>query len=162
MGAASALVDICAHLKKFFTDFRPETQSVTINFAMRTCEISFKVDIPAGWRKRQRKMVVPAHGGFSITKMFDSVFNQYRHEWMRAGTDYILDASKLPFPATCLVTMEGMISKNEGQCCARRCRSVPCIGSQTARILSLAWCCAGCGTTPASPRPPCWTFHCDP
>ena len=112
MGAASALVDICAHLKKFFTDFRPETQSVTINFAMRTCEISFKVDIPDGWRKRQRKMVVPAHEGFSITKMFDSAFNQYRHEWRRAGTDYILDANKLPSPATYLVTMEGRISKD--------------------------------------------------
>lgn len=112
MGAANALIDVCAHLKKFLTDFRPETQSVAINYARRTCEISFKVDIPDGWRKRQRKIVVPALGDFAITKMFDSAFNQYRHEWRRAGTDYILDANKLPSPATYLVTMEGRIGKD--------------------------------------------------
>lgn len=112
LNAANAVVDICIRLKKFFSDFRPETQSVAINFADHTCEISFRINIPDGWRKKQRKIVVPAHESFAITRMFDSAFNQHRHEWKRIGSEYVLDASKLPYSETYLVTMEGQVSKD--------------------------------------------------
>ena len=112
IGAANALIDVCVRLKEHFSDFRPETQSVAINFADRTCEISFRVSIPGGWRKRQRKIAVPAHEGFAITKMFDTAFNQHRHEWRRAGTEYVLDANKLPSSETYLVTMEGQVDRD--------------------------------------------------
>lgn len=112
VNAANAIIDICVRLKEFFSDFRPETQSVAINFADHACEISFKINIPEGWRKKQRKIVVPAHEGFSITKMFDTAFNQHRHEWKRLGSEYVLDANKLPSSETYLVTMEGQVSKD--------------------------------------------------
>ena len=112
IGAANALIYVCIRLKERFSDFRPETQSVAINFADRTCEISFKVSIPGGWRKRQRRIAVPAHEGFAITKMFDTAFNQHRHEWRRAGTEYVLDAKKLPSSETYLVTMEGQVDRD--------------------------------------------------
>lgn len=112
VAAASAVIDLYDKMKKHFADFKQETRSVTINFTQHTSEMSFKVTVPDGWRKRHRKIVLPAYDGFSVVKMMDDSFNEYKHLWRRTGDEFVLDANKLPSAETYLVTMAGRVSKS--------------------------------------------------
>lgn len=110
--AASAVIEWYDKIKKVFEDFRPETRSMTINFTRRTSEMSFKVTVPDGWRKRHRKIVLPAYPGFGIVRMMDESFNERKHLWKRIGDEFVLDANKLPSANTYLVTMEGRVGES--------------------------------------------------
>lgn len=110
--AATSVIDWYDRIKKHFEDFRPETRSLTINFTRHTSEMSFKVTVPGGWRKRHRKIVLPAYSGSSIVRMMDDSFNEQKHLWRRIGDEFVLDADTLPSADTYLVTMEGRISKS--------------------------------------------------
>lgn len=112
VGAADAVVGWYDRVKEFFTDFKPETKSMSINFARHTCSISFRITVPGGWRKQQRKLVLPAYSGFEVTNMIDSSLSEHRHLWKRVGNEYRLDARRLPLSETYLVTMEGSVNKD--------------------------------------------------
>lgn len=110
--AASAVIEGYDRIKNIFADFRPETRSMTINFTRRTSEMSFKVTVPDGWRKRHRKIVLPAYAGSGIVKMMDESFNEHKYLWKRIGDKFVLDANKLPSANTYLVTMEGRVDES--------------------------------------------------
>ena len=110
--AASAVIEWYDRIKKIFEDFRPETRSMAINHTRRTSEMSFKVTVPDGWRKRHRKIVLPAYAGFSIVRMMDESFNEHKHLWKHIGDEFVLDANKLPSANAYLVTMEGRVNES--------------------------------------------------
>jgi len=112
IAAASAVIDWYDRIKKHFEDFRPETRSMTINFTRCTSEMSFKVTVPEGWRKRHNKIVLPAYGGSGVVGMMDDSFNDHKHLWRRVGSEFVLDADNLPSAETYLVTMEGSVSRS--------------------------------------------------
>lgn len=84
---------------------------MNINYNRRTSEMSFKVSVPEGWRKRHRKIILPAYHGFGVSKMMDDSFTEHKHLWVRIGDKFVLDADKLPSAETYLVTMVGSVSK---------------------------------------------------
>lgn len=98
-------------VRRFFADFKPETRSMSINFGKQTCSISFKIIVPDGWKKRKRKVVLPAYKGFSISSMVDSSLNTHKHLWKRIGQEYVLDARELPLSETYMITMKGCVDR---------------------------------------------------
>ena len=109
---ADAVIGWYDRVRDFFSDFRPETQSMSINFAKHTCSISFKIMVPDGWKKKQRKVVLPAYRGFNVSSMIDSSLNTHKHLWKLVGQEYVLDARNLPPSETYLVTMEGKVDRD--------------------------------------------------
>lgn len=111
ISATSEVIGWYDRVRRFFADFKPETRSMMINFDKQTCSISFKIIVPDGWRKRKRKIVLPAYRGFAVSSMIDSSLNTHKHLWKRIGQEYVLDARALPLSETYLITMKGHVDR---------------------------------------------------
>ena len=65
--AAAAIIGWYDRIKELFTDFKPETRSMTVNFSRGVSQIGFQVTVPEGWRKNKRKVKIPAIRGYRIS-----------------------------------------------------------------------------------------------
>jgi len=88
--ATSAFVGWYDKVKELFTDFRPETRTMSINFSRRTSQIGFQITVPEGWRKHSRKIKIPALSGYNILRMTDEGFNEQKHLWGLIDENYVL------------------------------------------------------------------------
>lgn len=79
-----------------FRDFKPETRTMTIDFTHGTSSVGFMIKVDEGFRKRRRKITIPAHHGFSISNMMDATFNQLVHKWEQVDGHWVLEAKELP------------------------------------------------------------------
>lgn len=110
--ATSAFVGWYDKVKELFTDFRPETRTMSINFSRRTSQIGFQITVPEGWRKHSRKIKIPALSGYNILRMTDEGFNEQKHLWGLIDENYVLNANQLPASEKYLVVMEGAVDEN--------------------------------------------------
>lgn len=109
-GTVHAIISMYDRIKELFSDFRPETRTMTINFARKTSQIGFQITVPEGMRKSHRKVRIPAMQGYSILRMTDEGFQEQRHIWKMDGEDFVLDAKDLPSSERYLVEMEGKVA----------------------------------------------------
>ena len=99
-------------VKEIFTDFRPETRTMTINFSRKTSQIGFQIIVPEGWRKNHRKIKIPSISGYNLLRMTDEGFREQKHLWSIDDGNFVLDASKLPSSERYLVEMEGHVDES--------------------------------------------------
>jgi len=109
---ASAFVGWYDKVKELFTDFRPETRTMSIDFARRTSQIGFQITVPEGWRKHSRKVKIPALSGYNILRMTDEGFQEQKHLWGIIDGNYVLNANQLPASERYLIVMEGKLDDN--------------------------------------------------
>ena len=110
--AAAAITDWYDRIKELFTDFKPETRSMTINFSQGVSQIGFQITVPDGWRKSRRKVKIPAIPGYKILRMVDEGFQERKQLWNVSGEYFVLDANVLPASERYLVEMEGTVDEN--------------------------------------------------
>ncbi|MEW6042929.1 MAG: hypothetical protein AB1608_01555 [Thermoproteota archaeon] len=99
-------------VKEYFTDFKPETRNMSINFSRRTSVIGFQINVPNGFRKNARKVKIPALDGYNILRMTDEGFREQKHLWRLEDGHFVLDAKNLPASERYLVEMEGAVDEN--------------------------------------------------
>ena len=99
-------------IKELFTDFKPETRSMTINFSQGVSQIGFQITVPEGWRKSRRKVKIPAIPGYKILRMVDEGFQERKQLWKVSGEYFVLDANVLPASERYLIEMEGTVDEN--------------------------------------------------
>lgn len=107
--AANAVTVWYDRVKELFTDFKPETRNMTINFSRGVSQISFKITVPNGLRKKQRKIKIPAIASHKITRMMDEGFQEQTRLWKLSDGYFILNAHELPTSEHYLVVMEGSV-----------------------------------------------------
>lgn len=110
--AIAAVTGWYEKVKEIFTDFKPETRTMTINYSRKTSQIGFQIMVPEGWRKNRRKIKIPEIPGYNILRMTDEGFREQKHLWSRDGGNFVLDASKLPSSERYLVEMEGHVDES--------------------------------------------------
>lgn len=98
-------------IKENFTDFRPETRNMIINFSKRTSTIGFQITVPDGFRKNHNKLKVPNYPGFNLVRMTDEVFHEQKHLWKHVDDYHVLDAKDLPSSERYLIELEGAIDE---------------------------------------------------
>ena len=99
-------------IRELFSDFRPETRTMSIDFARRTSQIGFQITVPEGWRKHSRKVKIPALSGYNILRMTDEGFQEQKHLWGVIDGNYVLNANQLPASERYLDVMEGNVDEN--------------------------------------------------
>ena len=109
--AAAAITGWYDKVKELFTDFRPETRTMTINFSRKTSQIGFQITVPEGWRKNARKVKIPALDGYNLLRMTDEGFREQKNLWKNENGNYVLKAKDLPPSERYLVEMEGSIDE---------------------------------------------------
>lgn len=110
--AAAAVTAWYKDIKELFTDFRPETRTITINFSRQTSQIGFQIVVPEGWRKNQRKIKIPILPGYHIMRMIDEGFCEQKHVWKTHDGNFILNANELPSSERYFIEMEGHVDKS--------------------------------------------------
>lgn len=110
--ASSAFIGWYDKVKELFSDFRPETRTMSIDFARRTSQIGFQITVPEGWRKHSRKIKIPALPGYNILRMTDEGFQEQKHLWGLIDGNFVLNANQLPASERYLVVMEGNVDEN--------------------------------------------------
>lgn len=110
--AAAAIIGWYDRIKELFTDFKPETRSMTVNFSRGVSQIGFQVTVPEGWRKSKRKVKIPAIRGYRILRMVDEGFREQKQLWKMSDGYFVLDANTLPASERYLVEMEGMVDES--------------------------------------------------
>ncbi|WOV93605.1 MAG: hypothetical protein R1F52_02970 [Candidatus Nitrosoabyssus spongiisocia] len=98
-------------IKTYFSDFKPETKSMCINFNDKTCEIGLSFHIEEGYRKNHKTLKIPNFSGFRIVEMQDAVFNSLKPLWKLIDNEWILDAKTLPKSDGYFVKLEGGIKE---------------------------------------------------
>jgi len=96
-------------IKESFTDFKPETRTMTINYTKGTSTIGLKITAPEGFRKNRNKLKIPAFPGFRISRMSDDVFHELKYLWKEVDGYFILDANQLPSSENYLIELEGSV-----------------------------------------------------
>lgn len=99
-------------IKQNFTDFKPETRTMMINFTRRTSTIGLQIKVPDGFRKNHSKIKIPAYPGFSILRMVDEVFHEQKNLWTLTDDYYVLDAKNLPSSERYLIELEGSVEES--------------------------------------------------
>jgi len=99
-------------IKEQFSDFKPETRTMMINFTRKTSTIGFQVSVPDGWRKNTNKVKIPTYPGFNIIRMMDESFHEQKNLWRHQDGFHVLDAKDLPTSEKYLIEMEGSIDEN--------------------------------------------------
>ena len=112
ISGAAAVTGWYDKVKELFTDFKPETRSMSINFSHKTSQIGFKITVPDGWRKSSRKIIIPAYNNYKILRMTDESFIEQKYLWERINGNYVLKADKVPNSENFLIEMEGNVDEN--------------------------------------------------
>lgn len=113
VATATAIVGWYDKIKELFTDFKPETRTMSINFSRRTSQIGFQIMVPEGWRKNSRKVKIPALKGYNILRMTDLGFREQKHLWkLDNDGHFVLNAKELPSSDKYLIVMEGVVDEN--------------------------------------------------
>lgn len=99
-------------IKTNFTDFKPETRTMTINYGRKTSVIELALKIEDGFRKNHQKIKLPAYNDYQIIRMKDDSFHNLKFLWQRDGNYWVLDASKLPSSEWFSIELEGSIQPN--------------------------------------------------
>lgn len=107
--AANAVTEWYDRVKELFTDFEPETRNMTINFSRGVSQISFKITVPNGLRKKKRKIKIPAIAGYKIIQMMNEGFREQTQLWKLSDGYFVLNAHELPASEHYLVIMEGNV-----------------------------------------------------
>ena len=102
----AGIADGIAKLRSFFEDFRPEVRTMEVNYREKKSRINFQIFVPDGRRKKFRKVIIPLVKGYKVVEMIDDAFVPHSHHWQVTDQYYVLDANKLPSPATYRVTVE--------------------------------------------------------
>ena len=110
--ASGAIIGWYDKVKELFSDFRPETRTMSINFGRRTSQIGFQITVPEGWRKHSRKIKIPALDGYRILRMTDEGFKEQKYLWGEIEGNFVLNANQLPASERYLVVMEGNVDEN--------------------------------------------------
>ena len=98
-------------VEQLFTDFKPETRTMTINFSRGVSQIGFQITVPDGWRKNKRKVRIPAIAGYKILRMVDEGFREQKQAWKLSDGHFVLDAKVLPASERYLIEMEGTVDE---------------------------------------------------
>lgn len=109
--AAAATIEWYDRIKNIFTDFKPETMSLTINFSRGVSQIGSKITVPDGLRKKRRKIKIPVINGYNIVQMLDGGFQEQTRLWKLSDGYFVLNARDLPKSEHYLLTMEGNVEK---------------------------------------------------
>ena len=99
-------------IKEQFTDFKPETRTMSVNFSRGVSQIGFQVTVPAGLRKNKRKIKIPAMEGYQILRMVDEGFREQKQLWKLSEGYFVLDAKSLPTSERYLIEMEGTVDEH--------------------------------------------------
>ena len=108
---AAAVIGWYDKIKEVFTDFKPETRTMSINFSRGVSQVGFQVTVPDGLRKNKRKIKIPAIEGYQILRMVDEGFREQKQLWKVSDGYFVLDAKALPASERYLVEMEGTVDK---------------------------------------------------
>lgn len=109
--ATNAVTGWYDRVKEQFTDFKPEARSMAINFSRGVSQIGFQITVPDGWRKKRRKVMIPAISGYKILHMTDEGFREQKQLWKLTDNHFVLNANELPASEHYLVVMEGNIDE---------------------------------------------------
>jgi len=96
-------------IMKSLEPFKPNVNSITINYKNCNSIIEVVVHVPEGVRRRFSKIVLP-YPGFRIKEMRDKTFRRVESLWTYDGGKWVLPTSKLPSSSErFLIVLEGSI-----------------------------------------------------
>lgn len=96
----------------YFSPYKPETKSMTINYRNLNAEIELLLFIPDNMKRKIRKVEIPAYQNFTVSEMRDESFNRIGELWSFEDGKWKLNASNLPPSEKYLLTLKGMVPKD--------------------------------------------------
>lgn len=95
----------------YFSPYKPETKSMTINYRNLNAEIELLLFIPDNMKRKLRMVEIPAYQNFIVSEMRDESFNRIGEMWSSEDGKWKLNASNLPPSEKYLLTLRGTIPK---------------------------------------------------
>jgi hypothetical protein len=94
-----------------FQPFRPDVNSMIINYREQRSEIWLHIKIPSGMRRHLASVKIPAFEDFDISFMMDRSLHRMALPWKLENKNWVLNPSVLLSDKDYLVVMKGPISK---------------------------------------------------
>lgn len=104
--SANLILEVVDRLRNYFSDFKPESKTLSIDFTSKTSTIGFQITVPDDRRKNFGKIKIPARDGYKIVRMIDETFEEQKQSWQRVDNHFVLNTKHLPLGGSFLVEMQ--------------------------------------------------------
>lgn len=109
---ALTMIEWFNKIRECFADLKPEVKTMTINYSRKTSQIRFQIVAPNDWKRKLKKIKIPAFPGYRLIGMTDEGFTEQKNLWRGEDGYFVLDAKNLPASERYLIDMEGAVDEN--------------------------------------------------
>lgn len=109
--SANLILEVVDRLRNYFSDFKPESKTLAIDFTNKTSTIGFRITVPDGHRKNFGKIKIPARDGYKIVRMIDEAFEEQKQSWQTIDNHFVLNTKQLPLGGNFLIEMQKTIDR---------------------------------------------------